>query len=205
MNRMKKVILMLAVTCFSLLVSTPCAEAQWYAEAAAEAALLTQQIAQFLQDLGFDIEKWSDVEKRLKEVRNIAKTVSQNSQSFKNIANATDHVIKTGKAIVSYQEYILTFGDNFRIERSYYIYNRFMRQTTYLIDEVQHTIQSFDRLRDAKPLQYVRSVNDATESVATIIQEMGDEAKTETAELCFKVAQDEVAAQNQKFFSLRMI
>lgn len=205
MKRMKKALLMLAFSCSLLLVSTPCAKAQWYVEAAMEAALLTQQIAHFLQDLGFDMEKWSDVEKRLREVRNIAKTASQNSQSFRNIANAADHIIRTGKTLVSYQQYLLEFGDNFRIDRSYYIYKSFMRRSANLIDEVKASIASFDRLRDTKPLQYIRSVNDATEAVSALIENIGDDAKDQTAELCFKVAQDGVAVQNQKFFSIRMI
>lgn len=202
MKGLKKKLLMLAVAMPLLFVSTPCARAQWFAEAAAEAALLTQQIAQFLQDLGFDADKWADVERRLKEVRNIAVTVSRGSQAVKNIANASGHIIRTGKTLVAYQEYLLEFGDNFKIERSYYIYKSFMRRTANVLDEVQTTVSSFERLRDTKPLQYIRSVEKATNSVSVVIRDLGDDAKADTAELCYDAAMDEVQEQNRKFYSL---
>lgn len=208
MSRLKKCFLMFSVSMSMLLVSTPCAEAQWYAEAAAEAALLAQQIAQFLQDLGFDSEKWHDVEKRIREVRDIAKTVSGGKQAYtsvNNILKASEQIIRTGRTIESYQQYLLSFGDNFKIERSYYIYKRFMRQTTNLFDEVEKTIKSFDRLRDTKPLQYLRSVDEATSAVMSVVLDLGIEAKDETVDLCFMAALDEVSLQNQKFYTTSII
>lgn len=208
MKGLKKYVLMLSLTGASLFVSTPCAEAQWYVEAAMEAALLAQQIAQFLGDLSYDIEKWSDVERRLKELWNISKTISNGVQAFSSVNNvikASEQITRTAKSIESYQKYLLTFGDSFKIERSYYIYKRFLRQTTNIFDEVQRTIKSFDRLRDAKPLQYLRAVDNCTSELAVVVMDLGEDSKSETVELCFSAAMDEVAAQNQTFYQLNII
>ena len=205
---LKKYLLMLTLTGSLLCVSTPCVKAQWYAEAAAEAALLAQQIAHFLQDWGFDMEKWNDVEKKLREVRDIAKTVSKGSQAFtavNNIIKASQQIINTGKTIESYQKYLLAFGDNFKIERSYYIYKRFMRQTTMIFNEVEKTIKSFDSLRDTKPLKYLQAVDNATSEVTSVIIDMGADAKNETVDLCFTAALEETAAQNQEFYVISII
>lgn len=195
---------MLAVATTSLFVSTPCADAT----AAGDAALLAQQIAQFIQDLGFDAAKWKDVERRLKEVRDIAKTISKGTQAYSsvnNIFNASRQIIRTGKTLESYREYLLDFGDNFKIERAHYIYKSFMRKTSNVFDEVQKTIKSFDKLTDLKPLELLQAVDDATSTVSVVIRDLGADAKADTAELCYDAAMDEVQEQNRKFYSLYII
>ena len=204
MKGMKKFIVMVAVALSSLFISTPCADAT----AAGDAALLAQQIAQFIQDLGFDSAKWRDVEKRLKEVRDIYKTISKGTQAYSsvnNILNASKQIVRTGKTLDSYREYLIEFGDNFKIERSYYIYKRFMRQTTNLFEEVEKTIRSFDKLTDLKPLELLSAVDDATSSLSAVVNDLGAEAKNETVNLCFNSAMDNNAEKNHKFFSLRII
>ena len=44
---------------------------------AGDAALLAQQIAQFLQDLALDNKKWQDIRNRLKQVDDVAKTIKK--------------------------------------------------------------------------------------------------------------------------------
>lgn len=200
----RKFIVMIAVSMSALFISTPCADAT----AAGDAALLAQQLAQFIQDLGFDAAKWKDIEKRLKEVRDIARTISKGTQAYtavNNILKASQQIIRTGKTLDTYREYLLSFGDNFKIERSYYIYKRFMRQTSNLFDEVQKTISAFDKLTDLKPLELLQAVDDATSSVSAVILDMGDDAKSETVDLCFMAAMDEVSLQNQKFYVMTII
>lgn len=204
MKRIKKTIVMIAVAVSSLFVSTPCADAT----AAGDAALLAQQIAQFIQDLGFDAAKWKDVEKRLREVRDIYKTISKGTQAYSsvnNILDASKQIIRTGKTLDSYRSYLMEFGDNFKIDRCYYIYKRFMRQTGNLFEEVQKTIRSFDKLTDLKPLELLAAVDDATSTLSAVVEDLGDDAKNETVNLCFNAAMESNVENNQKFYSLRII
>lgn len=204
MEAIRKYVVMAMLTVGTLFVSTPCADAT----AAGDAALLAQQLAQFIQDLGFDTAKWKDVEKRLKEVREIARTISKGTQAYSavnNIFKASGQIIRTGKTLENYRQYLMTFGDNFKIERAYYIYKRFMRQSGNVLDEVQKTISSFDKLTDIKPLELLQAVDDATSSVAAVVSDLGEDSKSETVDLCFNAAMDEVASQNQKFYGLQII
>lgn len=184
----------------SLFISTPCAEAT----VAGDAALLAQQIAQFIQDLCFDIEKWDDVADRLKEVRKISQIISKGSQAYSslnNLKNSMKAVIRAGQKLEGMHDYLVTYGSNFRIDRALHIYNKFMRQTANLFEEVETTIKTFDSLRDLKPLELLQAIDDATSSVAGAVGDLEENAMDDTVGLCHDTAIDLIVEQNKKVYS----
>lgn len=174
---------------------------------AGDAALLAQQIAQFIQDLSLDNKKWSDIKQRLQQVDNLAKTITQGKQAYSsihNIVKSSKQIVNTAQKLESYIDYLEDFGDNFRIDRAYTIYKSFCRRSDNLYNDITKTLKSFDSLTDLKPLEMLKAVDEATTELSESVAAMSEQSSDDMAELCQEVAVNQVVEDNQEFKRLNI-
>lgn len=174
---------------------------------AGDAALLAQQIAQFLQDLALDNKKWQDIRNRLKQVDDVAKTITKGKNgytSIKNIVSATDNTLHTLREIDWYIEYLTEFSDNFSINRAHYIYKDFVSRSNAIIKEVGVTIKSFDYITDVKPLELLDAMDKVTKQTSNQIAKESSTAIDELHALYKNNLYRNMARQYKEFKKLNI-
>lgn len=174
---------------------------------AGDAALLAQQVAQFVQDFTLDDKKWSDIKQRLQQVDNIAKTITQGKQAYSSIhsiVRCAKQIVTTARCLESYIDYLEEFGDNFRIDRAHIIYKSFCRRSNNLYKDVTKTLKSFDSLTDLKPLELLKAVDEATSELSESVSDMSEGSTNDMVQLCHGVVIDQIVDDNNRFRKLNI-
>ena len=122
-----------------------------------DAALLVQQILQYLQD--FDISELSQLNfsdlldeinkktKGLQKIVNIFENGQQGIQTFNNITEVSRNLIYTTQQVDYYMKYVGALGDDFDISRCYTIYKKFHTKTKLVFRQMERTIASLQKLQ----------------------------------------------------------
>ena len=216
MKRIKHHILTAVLTLFASIVPVQKAEAQYLlAEAAADAALLAQQIAQFLNDWDFDVAKWKDYADKFKELEKIVNTLEDGSRVYSTVHQmgvTLKHIERVGRDAENYINYLEKYSTNFRVDRAYSIYKGFNRRTSNLYKEISKTVESIydfanksgDQSTSVSPIKMLNAVNEALEEFSNSVSEDSDRVKGELADLCLQTSIDESCEQNKEFLQLNV-
>lgn len=154
MRTLTKFFVALSLTVAGLCYTPKPAKADMFG--AVDASLLFQQILQYVQDgiIGGKsersfIELVNDVKNKATQVKKIINIFNNGQQGIATFNNVVNCVRSTSRALEymdSYMSYIGTIGDDFELDRCYYIYRQFNRKTNAVLDMLKRSIQDMQNV-----------------------------------------------------------
>lgn len=180
-----------------------------------DAMLLTQQIAQFLNDWDFDKAKWADFADKFKQIGKIVKVVSNGSQAYsamRSIEKSVKLIVSTGEDCYRFISYLEKYSTNFRIDRAYDIYSTFNSLSSSLYSDISNTLKSFLELTKQpgsqsstsfSPLDYVKAVDEVLAEFSGTLMESVGETKLALVDMCVKTSVDNSCIENADFFETK--
>lgn len=180
-----------------------------------DAALLAQQVAQFLNDFSFDNAKWADFANKFKQLGKIVKVISNGSQAYstmRSIEKSVKLITSTGEDCYRFISYLEKYSTNFRVDRAYNIYNGFNRLSSSLYSDISKTLTSFLDLTKQSgsqsstgfsPLEYVKAVDEVLAEFSGSLVESVDETKLALVDMCVKTSVDNSCSDNADFFETK--
>lgn len=216
MRILKKALMSTAVAIPLLFL--PCNRADAFfrlaAEAAADAALLAQQIAQFFQDFDMDLKKWEDYADKFKELQRMAKIFDTGSQAYTTINSMSKTVkliTRCGRDAERYITYLEKNSTNFRIDKAYSIYQGYNRRTAALCTDFSNTLKNLSEYAKAMskssspsvtPTEVLSSVNETLDQFTCVITDESDKTRSQLKELCLQTSIDESCKDNADFLEM---
>lgn len=159
-------------------------------------ALLGQQIAQFIQDwdiwLGekgnfsdiiHDIKKKSD---QVKKIVNIFNNGQQGFAVFNNVVNCMKSIDRTARYLDSYVSYIGNIGDDFELDRCYYIYRQFQRKTNTVLTSLNKSIKDLQKVGESGDTDgpgMLTVINDVISKASSTLDTISNECISDLGEV----------------------
>lgn len=157
MRTLTKIFVAMSLTIVGLCYTPKPAKADMFG--AIDASLLFQQIMQYVQDavIGDDAsnnfaELIHDIQKKSNQVKKIVNIFNNGQQgfaTFNNIVNCIKSVDRAVQYMDSYITYIGNIGDNFELDRCYYIYRRFDTKTKKVLTSLDRAIKDLRSVSDS--------------------------------------------------------
>ena len=163
-------------------------------EAGADVALLIQQIAQFVQDGDFDIKKWNDVERTIRESQHMWDTASSavenatnSSLGFFSIGNK---LFKLSRDLIDHTreyrdmvEWLMETGDLSDVRKLSRNYNKLLRYYRYCEQDYKTLQQFFKKKGNSSDGQGDAATVLAQQSSVEMVDEVKEEAEEEFKDL----------------------
>ena len=206
MNALKKGMAVVFLSVAALFSSTPCAKAT----ITGDAAILAQQILQYLNDIEMDLQQWDYIEEKVDKVAHISRIIDATSKAYTSV-NSISKTIETAASFVShskmYYNYLATCGSNFRVLNCGRMINSFWDSTVMMEQEVVGTLNTFSNL--------LSSVASSPKEQADVADKVGDQFKIAVLDrmnasqmaldqYIHQTALDNAAKSNQNFLKLRI-
>lgn len=201
------------------LIFLPCNRAEAFfrlaAEAAADAALLAQQIAQFFQDFDMDLKKWEDFADKFKQLEKMSKVFDNGSQAYTTINSMSKTVkliTRCGRDAERYITYLEKNSTNFRVDRAYSIYQGYNRRTASLCKDFSNVLKNLSEYANAMgkssspsvtPTELLSSVSETLDQFTCVITDESDKTREMLKDLCLQTSIDESCKENAEFLEMK--
>lgn len=193
MKRLSKFFLTLALVVTGMCYSPSSAKADLLG--VGDAALLAQQILQYIQDLnignnseqGFK-QLYDNIKKGVAGLQNILNVFDANKKgvrTFRNVAELTRKIAHTAEDISDYVEYLGTIGDDFEISRCYNLYRSFRSRTEYIMSDLSSILDTMRSLSttDGEGTSFLDAIDKAIVNANTLIDCVSDECLSNLADM----------------------
>lgn len=161
-----------------------------------DAALLTQQILQFFQDMDIsdiaDSNFWElidDIQKKSTQVKKIVNIFNKGQQGFATFNNVMNCIKSTTRALEymnSYINYIGNIGDNFELDRCYYIYRQFNRKTNMVLTMLNKSIKDLQKVGESGDTEgpgILTLMNDVISKASSTLDTISNECISDLGEV----------------------
>lgn len=194
MRKLTKIFVAMLLTIVGLCYTPKPAKADMFG--VSDLALLGQQIAQFFQD--FDISKLADsnfaelihdIQKKSNQVKKIVNIFNNGQQgfaTFNNIVNCIKSVDRTMRYLDSYVSYIGNIGDNFELDRCYYIYRQFNRKTNTVLTSLNKSIKDLQKVGESGDTDgpgMLTVINDVISKASSTLDTISNECISDLGEV----------------------
>lgn len=177
-----------------------------------DAALLVQQILQYVQDLDIsDLTNLNlgqltkDIENKVNGLTRIIKIFESSSQgvkTFRNIAELTKKVARTTRDINNYIQYLSNFGDDLDITRCYYIYKAFERRTQYILKDLKSVLDTLKKLDSNEGTGLLETIDSCISNAQSLIDCVSDGSMDELKEIVHTMKMEEQAEKSNQMSNL---
>lgn len=167
MKKITKMVAALAMVIAGLLAGGR--EAKADVTGAADAALLLQQILQYVQD--FDIGNLTDenlqalvrsVDDRargMKRIIDLCDAGQKGFGTFNNVIEATRMVARTTSDVQYYIDFISRIGDDYDITQCYYLYRTFTNRSKLVLSDMKSTLATLSKIESSEPMAYMEAID----------------------------------------------
>jgi uncharacterized membrane protein YgaE (UPF0421/DUF939 family) len=177
-----------------------------------DAALLVQQVLQYVQDLDIsDLTNLNlgqltkDIENKvngLTRIINIFESSSQGVKTFRNIAELTKKVARTTRDINNYIQYLSNFGDDFEITRCYYIYRAFDSRTQYILNDLKSVLNVLKKLDSNEGTGLLETIDNCIANANSLLDCVSDGTMSELKEIVHSKKMEEQAEKSNQMSNL---
>ena len=184
----------------------------------ADGALLVQQVMQFIQDwdissladgnfaeLIHDIKKKSD---QVKKIVNIFNNGQQGFAVFNNIVNCMKSIDRTARYLDSYVSYIGNIGDDFELDRCYYIYRQFQRKTNAVLTSLNKSIKDLQKVGESGDTDgpgMLTVINDVISKASSTLDTISNECISDLGEVIHENKMRKQAASVNEIVNVTII
>lgn len=210
MKRITKFFVILALVMSGLCYCPRKAKADLFG--VSDAALLIQQVLQYVQDMDIsDLTNLNlgqltkDIENKvngLTRIINIFESSSQGVKTFRNIAELTKKVARTTRDINNYIQYLSNFGDDFEITRCYYIYRAFDSRTQYILNDLKSVLNVLKKLDSNEGTGLLETIDNCIVNANSLLDCVSDGTMSELNEIVHSKKMKDQAEKSKNMSNL---
>lgn len=203
MNKITKILVVLAAALPLLFRPTVCAKAT-IAGDGATAALLIQQIAQFVQDLDIGSFTIADLNEKWDRVERITQIVADGKKAYtttKSIGKIFDLVKRCQYDCISFFNFLKRNSNGgLRLTNAQSLYNTFEHYTGAIMEEGSQILENVTTLfAGGSANDIMQSISNTLDEVQTAVSTQYEQLKTQMIELCSAETREQVTEENGNF------